>query len=96
MTYLSTTPYTTRNIVDRVLSQTISTGAGTAIAQTQLTYDAFGLTATSGAPGHDYTNYGSTFNTRGNLTQIKRWIKSTNTWLVSERHYDDLGNVICR
>jgi RHS repeat-associated protein len=94
MTYLATSAYTSRNIIDRVLSQTISTGAGTVMAQTQLTYDAFALAATSGAAGHDYTNYNTTFNTRGNLTQIKRWIKSSNTWLASEKHYDDLGNVV--
>lgn len=68
-------------------------GAGALKAQTKYVYDGVALTATSGAPGHDYTNYGSGYVTRGNATQVKRWLNTNGTWLITNNAYDDLGNL---
>ena len=92
--------YVTANIVDRVLSDTVYDGSGNQSAQTQYVFDDYatgdggGMTSTSGAPGHDYTNYSSTNTLRGNLTQVKRWLgPGTGTLIRTAFGYDDLGNV---
>jgi len=92
-TYLGSTAYRNLNIADRPLSKTVYDGAGAVKAQTQYTYDGTTLTPTSGAPNHDYTNYGASFLTRGNVTQVKSWLNTTGTWLITNNAYDDLGNL---
>jgi len=75
-TYLATSAYTAKNIVNRVLSTTVKDGTGALVAQTNFTYDDSGaLQNSSPATGifqHDDTNYGLTNTVRGNLTTISR------------------------
>lgn len=94
-TYLhnSNSNYLTRNIVNKVLSDTVYDGAGAQKAQTQFEYDSTAITATSGAPQHDYTNYPSTFLYRGNATKVKKWRNTDGALLTSTYIYDDLGNI---
>src|SRR6185437_3710050 len=95
-TYLhnANSAYATANIVDKVLNTTVYDGAGNIVAQSQNGYDATALTATSAAPNHDYTNFGSGNTVRGNLTSFKRWRNTDNTWLTTLYSYDDLGNMV--
>ena len=92
--HLTNTTYKNLNIADRPTSKTTYDGAGAIKAQTQYTYDGTGLTATSGAPNHDYTGFGSGFLTRGNPTQVKNWLNTNGTYLTTNNAYDDLGNLL--
>lgn len=56
-------------IYDRTVDMKTYDGAGCLVAETDYTYDGTDVTPTSGLPGHDYTNYGSSFNVRGNATE---------------------------
>ncbi|MDP9337480.1 MAG: hypothetical protein M3P45_01290, partial [Acidobacteriota bacterium] len=94
ISYLSSASYTTINIINRPVSRIIYNGAGTIVAQTQFGYDESPLISTSGsAPGHDYTNYSSTFLARGNMTSKKQWRNTDGVWLTTTYTYDDLGNL---
>jgi YD repeat-containing protein len=95
--------YATANIVDKVLNTTVYDGAGNIVAQTQNGYDETPLANTNpsgncqtpnGAPNHDYCAFGTGNLTRGNLTSVKRWRNTDNTWLTASYSYDDLGNII--
>ncbi len=93
------TGYRGANIANRVLTEVIHDSSPTNIvSQTTYTYDGVAVTSTNStqAPNHDYTAYGSTFNLRGNLTQISRGLKvgATWTWLNTDNTYDDLGNML--
>jgi RHS repeat-associated protein len=88
------------NIADKPINKIIYDSTGTnVVAQTNYTYDGVAIarnTASTPAPNHDYTNYSSTYNIRGNLTQLAEGLKgiSTWTWLNTNRTYDDLGNAL--
>jgi RHS repeat-associated protein len=74
-------------------------GSGSLLAQTQNSYDGTALTSTGtcqapGVPNHDYCNYPSTYLLRGNLTQLSRWVNTSNTWVKTTNTYDDLGNIL--
>ncbi len=84
--------YLAANIADRPTSEIVKDGAGYIIAQTKYYYDEGTLTPTSNAVGHDYTNYGSSYKVRGNLTRVSRWLNSSGAWLDTTYTYDDLGN----
>jgi RHS repeat-associated protein len=95
--------YATANIVDKVLNTTVYDGAGNIVAQTQNGYDETALANTNassdchspiGAPNHDYCNFGAANTTRGNLTSVRHWRNTDNTWLPTTYSYDDLGNII--
>jgi RHS repeat-associated protein len=102
-TYLhnANSAYAAANIVDRVLNTTVYDGANNIVAQTQNVYDEGTLTNTntaatcqspSGAPNHDYCNFGTGNLLRGNVTSVKRWRNTDSTWLTTTHTYDDLGN----
>jgi RHS repeat-associated protein len=104
-TYLhnANSAYATANIVDKVLNTTVYDGAGNIVAQTQNGYDETALANTNassdchspiGAPNHDYCNFGVGNTTRGNLTSVRHWRNTDNTWLPTAYSYDDLGNII--
>ena len=96
-TYLhqSNSSYLNANVADRTTSKVVYPGTSTRpIAQTTFGYDGSTVTPTSGAPNHDYTNFSSTNNIRGNLTQTSRWVNTTNTWLNISNTYNDLGDLL--
>jgi len=74
-------------------------GGGTPVAQTTITYDGYGsngslaLQSVTGAVNHDDTNFGSSYLTRGNATQISKLISGT-TYLTTAISYDTTGQVI--
>ena len=89
--------YLNSNIADLPSLVQIYDGAGTLLAQIQNSYDGGSLTdgtcTAPGVPNHDYCNYGTGNLTRGNLTQVSRWLNTSNTWLNTNSTYDDLGNL---
>jgi len=97
-TYLhwpTSSAYRTANIADRVTSKIVHSGtnAGTIVAQTNYAYDGTTPVSTNGAaPNHDYVNFDSSHNLRGNLTQTSQWLKRIPSWLNTNNTYDDLGN----
>ena len=91
--HLVNTSYLSANIVDRATLKTIYYGSSNQMAQTSNSYDAPTLIATSGAPNHDYTNFGTGNLVRGNLNQTQRWLNTNGTWVTTTNVYDDLGNL---
>ena len=69
-------------------------GAGSPVTQTLYTYDAYGsgLTSKTGYSNHDDSNFGSTYTTRGNPTQISNWVSGTQ-YLNTGLSYDTTGQV---
>jgi RHS repeat-associated protein len=97
--HLSTPSYLTANILDKPISKIVYDSTGTNIvAQMTYTYDGVTTTSTSGspAPNHDYTNFGTSNNVRGNLTQIGQGLKvgATWTWLNTNKTFNDLGDIL--
>lgn len=70
-------------------------GGGSMIAQRIITYDSYGsgLTPVSGLSNHDDTNFGASYTTRGNPTQVQEWVSGT-TYLMTQLTYDTVGNVL--
>ncbi|MCI0625315.1 MAG: hypothetical protein L0387_27340 [Acidobacteria bacterium] len=91
--HLVNTTYKNLNIVDRPTSKIVYDGASVIKAQTQWTYDGTTPLAASGAPNHDYTNFGTSYLTRGNATQVRNWLNTTGAWLATNNVYDELGNL---
>ena len=86
--------YKHRHVLDRATRRTIYQGESDKKTETLFKYDTTPIEATSGVIQHDYTNYGSGFSIRGNLTEIHNWLDTTPAWLVTTNWYDDLGNVV--
>lgn len=71
-------------------------GGGSKVAQTKITYDSYGtdgLKSITGVANHDDNKFGTGNTTRGNPTQIERWV-SGNTFLLTQLFYDTTGQVI--
>src|SRR5262249_2742089 len=95
--------YAAANIVDKVVDTVVYDGSGNPVAKTQNVYDGTALANTnaagtcqspSGAPNHDYCAFGTGNLLRGNLTAVKHWRNTDNTWLITNIAYDDLGNAV--
>ncbi len=91
-TYLATTSYLNKNILNRVSSETTKNSAGTQIAQTNYTYDSTALTSITGVTQHDDTNFGTGNTVRGNRTLVQRWVSGT-TYLTTTNFYDTTGQL---
>ncbi|MGH9509004.1 MAG: hypothetical protein ACRD2M_03635, partial [Terriglobales bacterium] len=95
--------YLSRNIVGNIIRESIYDGTNPTApsctvaygckAKTEFEYDSTTITATSGAPAHDYTNFPSTFIYRGNATKVKKWRNTDGVLLTTSYIYDDLGNI---
>lgn len=87
--------YLTGHIWNRVYEKDVYDGPTSALmAATQYNYDSTAITATSSVPQHDYTNFLYTNTLRGNVTQIKRLLTSSSTWLTTTNYYNDVGNLV--
>lgn len=86
-TYLSSSGYTARNILNRVTLVQVFDGLGTQVAQTTNAYDGSTPTLQSGAAHHDDTNYGTAFNTRGNLTSVTQWSNGATDPVTTYTYY---------
>jgi YD repeat-containing protein len=75
------------------------TVGGTTVARTVIAYDTYGqgnslaLKDVPTAFNHDDTHFGTAYTTRGNATQISRWV-SGSTYLTTTLSYDATGQVI--
>ena len=69
-TYLGTTPYTSRNIVNLVTEKQITDSNGTIQYRQDIAYDASSLTCPTGAAQHDDTDYPCSMVYRGDPTSI--------------------------
>lgn len=73
---------------------------GRLVAETQTSYDSTGVLNANGnptsvtVPGHDDTNYSSAYTLRGNPTQVRIWLNTTNAWLATNNSFDLLGHMI--
>lgn len=101
--HLSNPTYLSLNILDKVTSNKVFAGSsqtGSLAAQTLTSYDGVaisGNTSASPAPNHDYTTFPASYNTRANLTQVSRGLKSgsgTWSWLNTNYTYNDLGEIL--
>ena len=85
------------HIVDRPSQVEIEDGSGNVCSQTLYDYDQQDTQSTSGISQHDDTNYSSSFNVRGNLTEVQRWDSNTcstspgGNYLNTTITYDDTG-----
>jgi RHS repeat-associated protein len=107
-TYVTYASIGTNNNINRHLSQTVCNnvgtdsncpGGGSTVARTTITYDAYGsngslaLASVTGVKNHDDTNFGISYTTRGNPTQVSRWVTG-NTYLTTALSYDSTGQVV--
>ena len=107
-TYTTYATIGTNNDINRPKSITVCnnvgtnsscTGGGTPVAQTTITYDAYGtngslaLAVANGFTNHDDTNFGTAYTARGNATQISKWV-SGSTVLTTAISYDTTGQIV--
>ncbi len=94
--YLASPAYVTQHILDRPLQVRIYNASVSLVARTDFAYDGPLPTLVSGAGQHDDANYGSSFNTRGNLTSTTRYpsLPSTTPTILRNFTYDTLGNLL--
>jgi len=77
-----------------------SCSGGTLVAQTKITYDGYGSNGSSplklvtGAPNHDDTDFGISYTTRGNATQISKWVSGQTFLTTAIPSYDTTGQVV--
>ncbi len=89
----------TRTVCNNVGTDADCPGGGSKVDRTVVTYDAYGsngsqaLSSVTGVVNHDDTAFGSSYTTRGNPTQVSRWINGT-TYLTSAMSYDTTGQVV--
>jgi RHS repeat-associated protein len=86
--------YLTGHIWNRVFQKDVYDGpTSTLVASTQYNYDSTTISSTSSVIQHD-TAFNTGYTLRGNVTQIKRLLTSTGTWLTTTNSYNDVGNLV--
>src|ERR1022692_500765 len=96
-TYLHNDPtlgpaYTAANIVNKVLSETLTDNLSNATHQTLYEYDSTSITSTGNSAASHDASHNSSFTIRGNVSKVKKWL-SGSTYLTTVYGYDDLGNI---
>jgi RHS repeat-associated protein len=103
LTYLSTSTYLAKNIINRVTQQKVTNSGGTVISRIDIAYDCYtspcaGLASAgyTGVSHHDDTNYGVANTVRGNPTQITKYANAAagTGQLTTTLSYNILGNVM--
>lgn len=93
--WLHTTSYTnpSPHILNRKAEEWIYDGSNNLFADTQYEYDNYTepITESHVNVGHDST-YNANLTVRGNLTAIKKWLNTSNSYLTTRYQYDDAGN----
>jgi RHS repeat-associated protein len=84
-----------------VYSVNTSTGAETEASKTEFEYDKYDtsaghadLIARPDISGLDSTFLSTAYNKRGNMTETRRWLDTTATWIKMNQQYDVAGNVL--
>jgi len=83
------------NVCNNSGSDSNCTGGGSRVSQTLYTYDGYGAggpTVVSGIANHDDANFGGTYTTRGNPTQISNWVSGT-LYLNTQLSFDTTGQI---
>ncbi len=95
LSYLATSPYTSRNILNRVTQKLVRDASGAVKNRTDISYDGTSLTSVTGAAQHDDANYGYTFTTRGNPTSVTTYTDAATPsgGITKNFSYDSLGNL---
>jgi YD repeat-containing protein len=102
-TYLNSSNYVGKNILNRMTQQKVTDANGTVFSRTDIAYDCYTAPcadlASSGYTGvthHDDTNYGAANTIRGNPTQITVYSNAAagTGQLTTNLSYNILGNVI--
>ena len=81
------------SIQDRPSSVIIYNGSGTRVAETDYAYDGSAVSPMTGIDGHDDTNYGSSYNVRGNATKVTRQCFPSCTNAITTYKYDQTGQI---
>lgn len=95
LSYLNSSPYLAKNIINHLVQQKVTNANGATLARTDITYDCYtspcaGL-ASSGYTGvthHDDTNYGASNTVRGNPTQITSYSECGRSERWTHDHVD--------
>ncbi len=99
LTYLNTTAYTARNIMNRVTRKTVSDSLGAVKFRQDISYDGTsnftGANCVTGALQHDDANYGCAFLTRGNRISVTTYANAAapSGGITKNFTYDSLGNL---
>jgi RHS repeat-associated protein len=94
-TYLATSVYTTRHILDRITKIQVQNNLGQNATRTDFAYDAGTLTSVTSSGQHDDANYGSAFTTRGNLTSTTTYTIPGGSGAISHNFtYNTLGDLL--
>jgi RHS repeat-associated protein len=96
-TYLSTSAYTSLNILNRVITKTIADSTGTIQYREDTAFDGNALTSCpTGAAQHDDTNFSCSFTTRGNPTSVTSYTNAAaQTGAITKNsYYDGFGNLV--
>jgi RHS repeat-associated protein len=88
----------TSHNIDQPSSIITTTGSGTVVVETNITYDSYGsgLVTVSNVTQHDDANFSSSYTTRGNPTQIQRCTNAgacTTSFVQTVMAYDTTGQV---
>lgn len=97
LSYLNSTNYTTRNIINRVATTIIKDGTGTIKYREDIGYDGATITnCPTGVSQHDDTHYGCSMNYRGNPTSVTVYKDpvTPSQGVVTSLTYDVFGNVL--
>jgi len=94
VSYLITGNYATINLSNLPTQILVKDGTGSTVTRTDLAYDGGNLTSVTGAPGHDDTNFGAGFTTRGLVTSSTRYSSAAAGAGAFTQNftYDTLGN----
>jgi len=97
LTYLSGSSYSSRNIINRVISSQIADSTGTIKYREDTAYDGSPLSpCPTGVPQHDDTNYGCSFTARGLPTSVTTYTNAAaaSGAITKNFTYDVFGNPI--
>jgi len=95
-TYLSTSAYTSLNILNRVITKTVADSTGTVQYREDTGYDGNALTSCpTGASQHNDSGFGCSYATRGNSSSMTKYTTaSTQSGGVTHNsYYDGFGNL---
>jgi RHS repeat-associated protein len=95
--YLSSSPYTSRNIINLITSKVIKDGSGAVQYRQDLTYDGVALASCpTGVPQHDDVSYPCSMNYRGNPTSVTTYLDPSALLnpITKNFTYDWFGNLL--
>jgi RHS repeat-associated protein len=91
--YESNPNYAALNLIALPSSVSIADSNGIEVARTEYVYDAYPLTGYGTILNQDPA-YGTSFLTRGNVTDVRRLLKESSRYVSSSTRYDVAGNAV--